>query len=75
METRPSDAYLRAFTRLGDLVVDGRLDAALVEARRMRLDFPDQAAAVAHTEACLLALSRLDNDRHEPNTVAACVSR
>lgn len=56
MESRPSDGYLRAFTRLGDLVVDGRLDAALVAARRMHLDFPERASAVAHTEACLLAL-------------------
>jgi predicted esterase len=56
METRPSDRYLLAFTRLGDLVVQGRLDDALVAARRMRSDFPDRAAAVAHTEACLLAI-------------------
>jgi predicted esterase len=56
METRPSDGYLRAFTRLGHLVLDGDLGAALVAARRMRSDFPAWAASAAHTEACLLAL-------------------
>jgi len=56
MKTHPSDGYLRAFTRLGDLVVDGRLADALLEVRRMRVDFPEQASALAHTEACLLAL-------------------
>lgn len=55
MHQRPSDGYLAAWTRLASCYAEDRFDDALVLARKMRTDFPERTAAVAHAEAGLLS--------------------